>query len=187
MIQAMQAEGFRLDSIKRLLERPGGAGEQIFNFGRTLLTSFTENPPEFATSTELEERLGRPLDPRAIRKAEKLGVIRSLGPDRWEIRNPPLMAAGEQLTALGIPLDHALAVAEKINRNTRSIANAYVRLFLSDVVGGKDISDRPAEDWERLNDALDRLRPLALEAIRASFEQAMSETVEQQVKKYLEK
>ena len=41
----MQAEGFRLDSIQRLLDQPGGAGEQIFNFGRTLLTSFGDDTP----------------------------------------------------------------------------------------------------------------------------------------------
>jgi DNA-binding transcriptional MerR regulator len=186
MIQAMQAEGFRLDSIQRLLDQPGGAGEQIFNFGRTLLTSFGDDTPEFATSAELEERLGGPLDPKLMRKAEKLGILRALGEERWEIRNPTLMAAGEQLTALGIPLSHALAVAEKIDRHTQAIAEAYVRLFLSDVLGDKRISDRPAEDWSRFGEALDRLRPLAIEAIRASFEQAMSELVERRVQKFLE-
>src|SRR5437588_9652555 len=84
MIQAMQAEGFRLDAIQRLLDQPGGAGEQIFNFGRTLLGSFGDNPPEFATSAELEQRLGGPLDPKLMRKAEKLGILRTLGDDRWE-------------------------------------------------------------------------------------------------------
>ncbi len=186
MIQAMQAEGFRLDSIQRLLDQPGGAGEQIFNFGRTLLTSFSDNTPEFATSAEIEERLGTPLDPRLMRKAEKLGILRALGDERWEVRNPTLMAAGEQLTALGIPLSHALAVAEKIVRHTHAIAEAYVRLFLSDVLGDNRISDRGAEDWSRLSEALDRLRPLAVEAIRASFEQAMSELVERRVQKFLE-
>ena len=186
MIQAMQAEGFRLDAIQRLLERPGGAGEQIFNFGRALLSSFGDGASEFATSAELEQRFGAPLDPRLTRKAERLGLLRPLDGDRWEIRNPTLMAAGEQLAAMGIPLSHALAVAEKIDRHTRAIAAAYVRLFLSDVVGGEGIGDRPAEDWARLNEALERLRPLAVEAVRAGFEQAMSDAVEREVQKFVE-
>jgi DNA-binding transcriptional MerR regulator len=111
MIQAMQAEGFRLKAIERLLDRPGGAAEQIFNFGRTLLHSFGETTPEFATSSELEERFGGPLDPKLLRKAEKLGLVRSLGEERWEIRNPILVSAGEQLVAIGVPLSHALSVA----------------------------------------------------------------------------
>jgi hypothetical protein len=112
-------------------------------------------------------------------------LLRPLGDDRWEIRNPTLIAAGEQLAAMGIPLSHAIAVAEKIDRNTRAIAEAYVRLFLSDVIGGDAISDRPPEDWDHLNEALERLRPLAVEAIRASFEQAMGEIVEREVEKFI--
>lgn len=185
MIQAMQGEGFRLDAIQRLLQQPGGAGEQIFNFGRALLNSFGDQTPEFATSEQLEERFGAPLDGRLVRKAEKLGLLRSLGDERWEIRNPTLMAAGERLAAMGIPLSHALAVAEQIDRHTRAIADAYVRLFLSDVVGGDGLGDRPPEDWARLNETLQQLRPLAVEAVRAGFEQAMSDAVERQVEKFL--
>lgn len=186
MIQAMQAEGFRLKAIERLLDRPDEAAEQIFSFGRTLLRSFGDTRSEFATTEELSERLGGPLDPRSVRKAEKLGLIRSLGEERWEIRNPPLVSAGEQLIALGIPLSHALAVAEKIEQHTRSIARAYVRLFVSDVLGGEDISNRSADEWAGVEQALERLRPLALEAIRASFEHAMGEQVEAQLHKAMD-
>ncbi len=119
-----------------------------------------------------------------VRKAEKLDLLKSLGEDRWEIRNPTLISAGEQLAALGIPLSHAIAVAEQIDRNTRSIAKSYARLFLADVVGDES-TERSDEDWQRIGDALERLRPIAAEAIRASFEQAMAELVEEEVQKFL--
>jgi DNA-binding transcriptional MerR regulator len=183
-VQAMRAQGFRLDAIQRLLSGPESAAEQIFEFGRALLSSFGEIPPEFATTAELEQRLGGPLDPSLVRKAEKLALLRHLGDDRWEILNPTLISAGEQLVALGIPLSHAIAVAEQIERHTRAIAKAYVRLFLSDVMGQSSISDRAPEDWQRLGEALERLRPLAMEAIRASFEQAMSDLVERHLQRY---
>ena len=185
MIQAMQAEGFRLEAIQRLLTRPNGAAEQIFSFGRALLESFGEASPEFATTAELEERFGAPLDKAALRKAEKLDLLIPLGDERWEIRNPTLIAAGEELSGLGIPLSHALAVAEKIDHHTRAIAKDYVRLFLSDVVGGDQIDVRSQDEWDRLADALARLRPIAAEAIRASFEHAMSELVEREVQRFL--
>jgi DNA-binding transcriptional MerR regulator len=187
MIMAMQAEGFQLKAIQRLLDRPEGAAEQIFNFGRTLLSAFGDATPEFATSAELTERFGGKLDPRLLRKAEKLGLIAALGQERWEIRNPTLVSAGEQLVAMGIPLSHALAVAEKIEQHTGAIARAYVRLFVSDVLGGEDLSSRSAEEWARVQDALERLRPLAVQAIRASFEQAMVEQIENQVRKAVDK
>jgi DNA-binding transcriptional MerR regulator len=185
MIQAMQMEGFRLEAIRRLLNRPNGAAEQMFSFGRALLTSFGQPAPEFATTSELEQRFGGALDESVLRKAQKLDLLRALGDDRWEIRNPTLVSAGEQLATMGIPLSHALAVAEKIDHHTRSIAKAYLRLFLSDVVGSDEIQDRPAQDWDRLNGALERLRPLAAEAIRASFELAMGELVDREVERFL--
>src|SRR5579884_2271656 len=184
MIQAMQAEGFKLEAIQRLVNRPNGAAEQIFSFGRTLLQAFGDTVPEFASTAELEERFGGPLDQAVVRKAEKLDLLRSLGEDRWEIRNPTLISAGEQLAALGVPLSHAIAVAEQIDRNTRSIAKSYARLFLSDVVGDEQ-AERSDEDWQRIGSALERLRPIAAEAIRASFEQAMAELVEEEVQKFL--
>ncbi len=183
-VQAMRAQGFRLDAIQRLLSGPDSAAERIFEFGRALLSSFGDSAPEFATNSELEQRLGGPLDPKLVRKAEKLGLLRHLGDDRWEVLNPTLISAGEQLVALGIPLSHALAVAEQIEHHTRAIAKGYVRLFLSDVVGEGNITDRPPEEWERLGEALERLRPLAMEAIRASFEQAMGDLVERHLQKY---
>ena len=187
MIQAMQGAGFRLDAIQRLLERPGGAPEQIFNFGRALLSSFGETIPEFATTEELQQRFGRALDPKLIRKAQKLGLIRPLGEERWEIRNPTLLAAGEALADMDIPLTHAIAVAETIERHTRAIAQAYVRLFLADVVGDSDPAERSPEEWERVRQALDRLRPLATEAIRASFEQTMGDLIEQRLKRLIDR
>ena len=182
VIQAMQTEGFRLEAIGRLLNRPEGAAEQIVRFGRALLHSFGDTIPEFATTDELVERFGSPLDPKVLRKAEKLGLIRNLGEERWEIRNPTLVSAGEQLAAMGIPLSHSLAVAETIDLHTRAIAKEYVRLFLADVMRER----RSAQDWDQLADSLERLRPLAVEAIRASFDQAMGELVEARMKKFIE-
>jgi DNA-binding transcriptional MerR regulator len=186
MILAMQAEGFQLKAIERLLDRPEAAAEQIFNFGRTLLESFGGAAPEFATSDELAERFGDQFAPGLLRKAEKLGLIKGLGEERWEIRNPTLVSAGEQLVALGVPLSHALAVAEKIEQHTAAIAKAYVRLFQSDVLGGSNDVERTPAEWVRIQDSLGRLRPLAVEAIRASFEQAMSEQIEARLRKAID-
>lgn len=43
------------------------------------------------------------------------------------------------------------------------------------------------EDWERVGQALDRLRPLATEAIRVSFEQTMGDLIEQRRKRLIDR
>ena len=184
-IQELQAEGFSLKSIERLVEASNGSNDALFEFRRALLTSFSEEVPELATTEQLEERLGGPFDPKTQRKAEKLGLIKPLGGDRYEIPSPTLVAAGEELVSLGIPVTHALAVAEQINRHSKAIAHAFVKLFVEDVVNAE--ADRTTEEWTRLADALERLSPLATDAVRAGFQQTMSAAVENQLEKMLGK
>jgi DNA-binding transcriptional MerR regulator len=185
LIKDMQAEGFNLKAIERLLQAADGAGDQVLDFGRALLGTFVEEEPEFATAEDLERRLGGPFDERTQRKAQKLGLIRPLGDGRFEIGSPTLLRAGEELVSLGVPVTHALAIAETIERHSRAIAESFVKLFLQDVMGDSDGLDRTPEEWERLRSTLERLRPLATEAVRAGFQQTMSRVVERQLEKTL--
>ena len=181
LIINMQAEGFNLAAIQRIIEANGG-GAQIIDFGREVLGAFDEEP-ELTTADDLAKRFGGTLDVKAMRKAERLGLVRPLGDDRYEVTSPTLMRAGEELVNLGIPLSHALAVAERIQRNSRPIADAFIRLFVEDVIGPGDPIQRTPEEWERLREALERLRPLATEAVRAGFQQTMSAAVDEQMAK----
>jgi DNA-binding transcriptional MerR regulator len=185
LIRDMQSEGFNLKAIERLLAASNGAGEHVLDFGRALLDAFHDEEPEFATAEELTERLGVVADDRVTQKAQRLGVIRPLGDGRYEIPSPTLLRAGEELVALGITLDRALDVAETINRHSRSIAESFVRLFMDELVGTNNPIERSPEEWERLREALERLRPLATEAVRAGFQQTMSRTVERRLEKML--
>ena len=184
LIQDMQAGGFNLESIERIIDASNGASEQVLDFSEAVLESFVTEEPEFATAQELELRLGGPIDNRTYRKAEKLGLVRPLGDGRFELPSPTLARAAEELVSLGIPLSHALAVGEAIQRHSRAIAEAFVRLFMQDVVGGQD-PPRTADEWRELRETLDRLRPLATEAVRAGFQQTMSQVVESQLTKIL--
>ncbi len=184
LIQDMQAGGFNLKAIERIVEASDGASEHVLDFRQAVLDSFAEEEPEFATAEELQARLGGPVDDKVFRKAQRLGLIRPLGDGRFELPSPTLTRAAEELVSLGIPLSHALAVGEAIQRHSRAIAEAFVRLFMQDVMGGQD-PPRTAEQWRELRETLDRLRPLATEAVRAGFQQTMSQVVEDQLAKTL--
>jgi len=187
LIQEMQADGFNLASIQRLLQGATGAVEEALGFKRAALAPFVEEEPEFATLEELDARLGGAVDERSLRQAERMRLIRPLGDGRYEIPSPTLLRAGEELIELGVPLRHVLAVAEQITRHSRAIAETFVRLFVQDVVGPirKRGSDRP-EDWEHMRVAVERLRPLASEALHAGFQQTMTRAVERSFADVLE-
>lgn len=185
LIQDLQAEGFNLKAVERLIGAANGTSEQVLEFGRAVLTAFADEEPELTTIDELVTRLGAD-DERAIRKAVRLDIIRPLGDGRYEVPSPTLLRAGEELASMGVPPMHALAVAEQIQRGTRAIADAFVRLFVEDVAGGElDPAQRTPQEWDQLGDALARLRPLATEAVRAAFQQTMTAAIERQLEKTL--
>jgi hypothetical protein len=55
----------------------------------------------------------------------------------------------------------------------------FIELFLENVWKPFNEAGRPEDDWPKVRDALERLRPLASEALLVIFQQVMSETVEE--------
>jgi hypothetical protein len=58
------------------------------------------------------------------------------------------------------------------------MANKFVRLFIEQVWKPFDEAGRPEERWPEVRDAVERLRPLASEAVLSLFQIAMTEEVE---------
>jgi hypothetical protein len=100
-----------------------------------------------------------------------------LAEDRYELPNPALVRAGEQVIALGVPLDHALAVVEQIMRSSKAVADAFVKLFVRDVLTPVQRDPTP-ERWAEVREAVERLRPLASDALLAGFQQQMTKASE---------
>src|SRR3954452_21345969 len=62
LIQELQADGFNLESIRKLLEGAGGSSSEVLNFSRTLRAPFEDEEPEILTEKEFADRWGGPLD-----------------------------------------------------------------------------------------------------------------------------
>jgi DNA-binding transcriptional MerR regulator len=179
LIQELQADGFNLESIRKLLESAGGSSSEVLNFSRTLRAPFEDEQPEIIDEREMAERWGGPLDERLMARTEKLGLLRDLGDGRYEILSPRLQRAGLELAELGVPPAVALEVVSQVRTSARRVARVFIELFLENVWKPFNEAGRPEEDWPKVRDALERLRPLASEALLAIFQQVMSETVEE--------
>ncbi len=66
---------------------------------------------------------------------------------------------------------------EQVTRSSQQVADAFIRLFRDDVLGQLE-SNRDPEGWARAAAAVERLRPLAGEALLATFQQVMTQAVE---------
>src|SRR4051794_34457474 len=76
LIAEMRAQGMNLRTIKRVLDVPSAEG--MLGFGHALLNAFDTEQPEIWTTADVEARFGQ-IDGRLVRKAEKLGILVSLG------------------------------------------------------------------------------------------------------------
>lgn len=90
----------------------------------------------------------------------------------------PKLGAGERLVDLGVPLDAALDTMDRLRRDTQRIAQTFVRIFLEYIWKPFDDAGRPEADWPQVRAALDQLRPLASEALTATFQPTMTTAVE---------
>jgi DNA-binding transcriptional MerR regulator len=177
LISEMQADGFNLQAIKRLIDVSDGSGEELLGFQRALMAPFEQESPEFIEQEELDERWGL-ADRKLFAKAQRLGLIRPLGQGRFEVPSPTLYRAGEQLLALGVEPRRVLDIAEQVVRRAEAISKAFIELFLEAVWTPFVEAGRPEEDWPQVREALERLRPLASDAVLASFQRAMTQGVE---------
>ena len=189
LIQEMQAEGYNLKAIERLVHGATGAVEEALGFKRALLAPFGDEQPEYLTQEDLDERFNGPFDEKVLRKALKLGLLRPLGDGRFEVPSPTLLRAGEELVSLGVDITHVLAVAEQVMRHSRAVAQAFVRVFVDDVIGPLPPpgTDDSSAEWARLREALERLRPLASDALLAAFQQTMTYETEKRFTRALDK
>jgi DNA-binding transcriptional MerR regulator len=177
LILDLQADGFNLTAIERLLSASGGSAARLLGLRNAMTAPFESETPEVLTAAELRERFGD-VDARDIERIRKLKLLVALGDDRYEVPSPALMKAAEEVTALGISLHAALGLIERVSRDCESISRAFVRLYLKELWEPFAQAGQPEERWDEVIDAIGALRPIASEALLAVFKQRMSAQVE---------
>jgi DNA-binding transcriptional MerR regulator len=185
LILDLQADGFNLASIERLLSGSDGLAERLLGLRKAVTTPFEAETPEVITAEELSKRFGV-LDAKDIDRVRKLKLLVPLGDGRFEAPSPALLRAAEEVVALGIPMHAALVLVERVSRDCESISRAFTKLFLSELWEPFDQAGQPDERWEGLIEAVNSLRPLASEALLALFKQRMTSQLEDAFGKVLE-
>lgn len=179
-VKELQAEGFNLEAIKRILENaPEASSQEALDFTRALTAPFSEERSEVISVDELLEPWGDQATRELRRKVLRLGLMRDLGDGQVEVRTPRLQRASEELAELGVPLEAAIDVIRVLKQHSEAVARAYADLFVERVWRPFEKGETGESDWADVRDALDRLRPLAAQSLLAVFQVVMTDTVEQ--------
>ena len=118
------------------------------------------------------------FDPKLLARSEKLGILRQLPEGKIEVISPRLQRAGTALIELGVSPQAAVETAEQLRRSSEKVARIFVELFVREIWEPFDKAGRPEEDWPKVREALDRMRPLASDGLLAMFQVTMGESTE---------
>jgi len=187
LVKELQADGFNLEAIRKLLDaQPGPAGE-LLRFARAVREPFEQEEPQIVSIEELVESVGGEPDPKMLQQALRLGLLRALGDDRYEQRSPRLAEAGYELRRLGVSNEQIMKVVDRLHRHADGAARAFVDLFIEAVWKPFEKEGRPDERWPEIREALERLRPLAADSVLAMFQLVMTERVDEAFGRELER
>jgi DNA-binding transcriptional MerR regulator len=180
LIQELQADGFNLDLIRRLLDGAGGSSKEVLRFKHALARPFgADEEPRPVNLLELAEEWGT-ADFTLLDRALKVGLVRRRDDGSYELTSPRLVKHGRELAKLGIGLERQLEIIGRVREQADKIAEAYVEIFLGAVWSPFEQAGQPAERWHDVHEALERLHPLAAESVVAIFGLAMSDAVERE-------
>ena len=185
LILDMQADGFNLAAIERLLSGSDGLAKRLLGLRTAVTTPYDPEAPELITAEELRQRFGE-VGGKDIERIRRLKLLVALGDGRFEVPSPALLKAAEEVVDLGIPLHAALVLVERVSRDCESISRAFTKLFLRELWEPFDEAGQPDEGWDELIEGVGALRPLASEALLALFKQRMTAQLEEAFGKVLE-
>jgi DNA-binding transcriptional MerR regulator len=179
LTREMQAEGLNLEAIRRVLESSEGSSREMVDFARAVRAPFEDETPEIFDIDELAAAWGvERFDPKLLARTEQLGILRQLPDGKVEVISPRLQRAGTALVELGVSPQAAVETAEQLRRASEKVSRTFVELFVQEIWEPFDKAGRPEEDWPKVREALDRMRPLASDALLAMFQISMGESTE---------
>ena len=179
LTREMQAEGLNLEAIRRVLESSEGSSREMVDFARAVRAPFEDETPEIFSAEELAAAWGvEKFDPKLLARVEKMGVLRQLPDGKIEVISPRLQQAGTALVELGVSPQAVVETAAELRRRSESVSRTFVELFVREIWEPFDKAGRPEEDWPKVREALDRMRPLASDALLAMFQMTMGEATE---------
>jgi DNA-binding transcriptional MerR regulator len=158
LIQQLQAGGFNLTAIKKLVER-----------------------------AELAEQVDFPIDSKLITQAVDMGFAVPLGGDRYEVLSPTLLQSGMRALELGVPVDTLFDVIRKVHTHSRAIAEVFTKMVDNAIVRPEEKKGLPPESFPAVVSAVEGLRPLASEVVMASFRVNMDHAAEEAFGKILQR
>ena len=173
LVQELQGHGFTLAAIERYLAGiPDDATPEDIALHRTMLAPWQAEAPVEMSRRELDKRTGRSLTDEHLTTLSALGIVFRTKRGRYQVAMSQL-SVGLGLLDLGFPTEAAVAASEVYAKHGRQIAEELYELFRTMVW---PVYKESGASPERLQDVVERLKPLSIASLVSAYEAAMDET-----------
>lgn len=176
LVREMLAEGYTLTAVEKALSggpHPGSPATLALH--QALLSPFRQDAPEETTVEALAARSGVGSDSGLLEELADMGVVELLDEGRVRVLDPTLVAAGLQVMRLGIDPTAVVHAQRRVIELVEEAAETYVEMFRSTLWADFVARGMPEGELARVEDAVERLQPLAAQALLASFRTAIAD------------
>jgi DNA-binding transcriptional MerR regulator len=183
LIGRLLERGYTFSTIGELLEawEAGRDLREVLGLEEELTRPWSDEVPGRATLNELRKMFGT-ANPRMISRAESLGLVKRTGATSFAVPSPRMLQAGEELVAIGVPMEEVLDIAEALSRDMDIVADRFVRLALRTLLPDSEKLNYPDDERARqIAEIVRRLRPQAAASVSAAFASAMGRRVGEEV------
>ena len=146
---------------------------------RALLTAWRPSEWETLQRAEVERRVGRALDEDDLDWLVRAGAVRRSGSGSGELQVLPLVARAVEVRDLGLPIEAILDANTAVRRHMSGLADELAAVLRERVVRPYLRDDLSMADAARLEQTLDSLRMLTLDAIVTSFQRSANDVLAQ--------
>lgn len=176
LITHLQAEGFSLAAIERLVEAtPNQSAERALSQYLEMLTPWRAEPPVDLSREEFTSWLGG--EPASFSALVDAGMVEELPEDRIRVHSPEMVRAGVEAAALGLPVEALLRTRERVLAHLDEVADGFVDLFRSTVWQEFVAAGLPAEQLDGVRHAVANLQPIAARTVMSAFRETMPRAV----------
>jgi DNA-binding transcriptional MerR regulator len=178
LIQELQAEGFNLQAIKRLIDATH-APRSVLGFRHVLFAPVDAQPSAIMPFEELLEMFGSArVTGELVTKAIEVGELIPLEDGRVEVAHPVLLEAVRLLADQGVPVEPLFGIFELVRGNARAVAGAFADMVLEQLWKPFQQAGFPEERWDELGEAIRRLKPIASQVVLAAFQTELANEIE---------
>jgi len=164
LITRLQRRGYSLAGIRDLLGAWESGTDLVTLLGVDESQAALDEMPLRLTRAELLQRLPA-LDPAALSRAGRIGLVRPHGEDHFVVRSPALLGLVADWTGTGVPLGEALDLVEVLADDLGALAGALADLIVDQIWAPVSATSRAAD----LPDLLRRGRLLLLQGVTSTL------------------